>query len=516
MNRSPFRSAGVCFLLILFSSQQLVAQCENLKGWKKKLCDASHSYGRIPIPDSSSGAIDWKTPLYATLAKAVNENPPLYLDQKSALPFAVEPQDFHPIELHPVTLQDFALPLAPGDYKIASTGYCTEWSIHRSGYGAACKLAVIQGQQREALSALMTRGTLSGVNVGIIQSAAWAIQSGLPLSRMDAAHRGFIHQLIPEYENALEGDYLNQAENLYNKFRFIPGIPHDFNTMLAGAGDVGKAVLQVKRGRDILARAAFADDTLPDKLYEPQPDGLPRILPDLPRAQAHSSPWSQVAPGLIARFTILGGNMSRNVFEFRITPQDAWTVTTGAGTITRNPTLLDVFGMQKYLSRAMLAELGLGAEAGPPGWALDALLIGYMVATPAQDLIVLPMKTPGNGGGNQNRCPKLPDNLNASNSWGNKTLTRHFNDHGSDFGAASEQEYAQMAYQFLKEAITNGFPTKISANGTIRIYNPSTNTLGWYNSDGTTQSFFKPNPSKHNFQTNQDYWNNQQGKSCKW
>ena len=78
-------------------------------------------------------------------------------------------------------------------------------------------------------------------------------------------------------------------------------------------------------------------------------------------------------------------------------------------------------------------------------------------------------------------------------SWGNPaSLTRHFADHGVDFGATSAEDYASQASQFLKQSQTGGLPTKIDPNGTIRTYDPASNTFGSYNANGTTKTFFKP------------------------
>ena len=78
-------------------------------------------------------------------------------------------------------------------------------------------------------------------------------------------------------------------------------------------------------------------------------------------------------------------------------------------------------------------------------------------------------------------------------NWGNpNTLARHFADHGADFGSASEEEYASQASDFFQQAQENGLPTKIDSDGVIRVYDPSTNTFGSYNPDGTTKTFFTP------------------------
>ncbi len=102
--------------------------------------------------------------------------------------------------------------------------------------------------------------------------------------------------------------------------------------------------------------------------------------------------------------------------------------------------------------------------------------------------------------------------LSSTDTWGNgQTLEKHFLDHGSDFGATSAEDYAQQASEFLQRSQREGLPTKIGPDGTIRVYDPDTNTFGSYNPDGTTRTFYKPNPATHEQLTNLDYWNGQPG-----
>jgi hypothetical protein len=98
-------------------------------------------------------------------------------------------------------------------------------------------------------------------------------------------------------------------------------------------------------------------------------------------------------------------------------------------------------------------------------------------------------------------------------TWGRPaTLDRHFADHGSDFGARTADEYANMASDFFQRGIVKGLPIKIDPRtGVIRIYDPATNTFGAYNPSGTTRTFYRPDPAKHGYATNWDYWRVQPG-----
>lgn len=102
--------------------------------------------------------------------------------------------------------------------------------------------------------------------------------------------------------------------------------------------------------------------------------------------------------------------------------------------------------------------------------------------------------------------------LPSSASWGRSdTLADHFHRHGGAFGARTADDYARQSSEFLQRSQRAGLPTKVDANGVIRVYDPSANTFGSYNPSGTARTFFKPDPSIHGYKSNLDYWNAQPG-----
>ncbi|MDE6102971.1 MAG: hypothetical protein K2F60_00405, partial [Oscillospiraceae bacterium] len=103
---------------------------------------------------------------------------------------------------------------------------------------------------------------------------------------------------------------------------------------------------------------------------------------------------------------------------------------------------------------------------------------------------------------NKKKVSKSKSSSSATNSWGNiETLDDHFKRHGKDFNAINAADYAQMANDFYENRYH--YMVKVDNNGTIRVYDPSTNTFGAYNSDGTSKTFFKPK--------SKNYFNNQPG-----
>lgn len=62
---------------------------------------------------------------------------------------------------------------------------------------------------------------------------------------------------------------------------------------------------------------------------------------------------------------------------------------------------------------------------------------------------------------------------------------------------------AQGAADFLSCARQEGLPMKVDEFGSIRVYDPATNSFGSYLPDGTPRTFFKP--------TSPNYWDSQKG-----
>jgi hypothetical protein len=81
-------------------------------------------------------------------------------------------------------------------------------------------------------------------------------------------------------------------------------------------------------------------------------------------------------------------------------------------------------------------------------------------------------------------------------TWGNiDTLLRHLRDHTADFGLTTSdaEGYVKQANDFFTCFQEEKLPAvEYSNGGEIGVYDPQSNTFGVYNSDGTTQSFYKP------------------------
>ena len=160
-----------------------------------------------------------------------------------------------------------------------------------------------------------------------------------------------------------------------------------------------------------------------------------------------------------------------------------------------------LLGDQEFNPGAIVADTIIGAFTG--GFLWGGGRIWQSIKSP---------RNPGSAGSGPSAVDDVV-RLTPEESWGNLSrLDDHFGRHGADFGATSAADYANQASDFFQNGLQRGLPTKVDpSNGVIRIYDPVTNTFGSYNPNGTTATFFKPNPEIHGFSTNLEYWISQPG-----
>lgn len=145
------------------------------------------------------------------------------------------------------------------------------------------------------------------------------------------------------------------------------------------------------------------------------------------------------------------------------------------------------------LPEAALMAVGLRARAARGGSAGAGRTLGPPLSPPRRTSI-------GSG------VVELP----PSRSWGRTgSLDDHAARHGADVGATSAADYAGRASRFLQNALRDGLPTKIDAEGVIRVYDPQTNIFAAYNPDGTARTFFAPSRRAA-------YWTDQPGSAPWW
>ncbi|MBI3650398.1 MAG: hypothetical protein HY231_05055 [Acidobacteria bacterium] len=87
-------------------------------------------------------------------------------------------------------------------------------------------------------------------------------------------------------------------------------------------------------------------------------------------------------------------------------------------------------------------------------------------------------------------------------------LGQHFDDHGADFGAATEAEYEAMADDFLGSPLQHGSEEDKDSEGNLIRYNRLNDYFGILAPDGYIRTFYKPKPGSkgHGHRTNYIYF----------
>lgn len=337
------------------------------------------SWPTIPAPPKNSGGIlgGVESKFAETaMSRVLNEQLPLKLDADAIYPtVATLPGgQFMPRPLQ-LTTADLDRPLPPGDYTIPIFAFCTEYSVHRPGYGVAYRLGPLQGKAAGAIAALLWRGMLEkNKPAQQLQAVSWAIQSGLRYTQMPKTYQAVIDQVIPDHRNELSGDFMQGLEDSYSAYAKSAHLP-PIEQMLAKMGKSGELALSARKQRDALLRQNTTDQIREQTLFAGQETGVYRPV------RAQEGPWTERISGVAyMRFQVNGGNMvGNNVMEIRIMPQ--------GGAVARNhraPRLV-------YARFPEGASVELAAyEPGPTPQQLLQNSIGCAVGLGAQCLVTIP------------------------------------------------------------------------------------------------------------------------------
>ena len=88
-----------------------------------------------------------------------------------------------------------------------------------------------------------------------------------------------------------------------------------------------------------------------------------------------------------------------------------------------------------------------------------------------------------------------------------KNALKHFGKHKDEFPEfANSKQYVEGAKKFMTDPPPGTYTRIRESDGAILRYNPDTNTLGIMSKDGVMNTMFKPDPSKHRFPNNWEYF----------
>ncbi|MDP3070797.1 MAG: FecR domain-containing protein [Opitutaceae bacterium] len=395
---------GAWLLAAVACAMPLAAHAANAKAGAASATDVITSLKQKALQEAVSTLLDHQLPLKldaSSLYPAVNTLP-------GAGPF--NPMRFK------VTADNWDQPLPPGDYVVRAVAFCSEYSVHRGGAGAAYQVGPVQGKAADAISTLLWRGTVVKRRTPHdLQKVSWAIQAGLSYAKMGASYRAIIDEVIPEFRGRLGADFVENLQDLYAARAKDLGLP-TLHTVLAQMGKAGELVLAANRQREALLRKNTTEERRDQILFAGQEH---RIAP----MRAAQGPWSVIIPGVAyVRYRVVGGNMkANNEIQIRILPQTP----TKVGAVVPMPR--GVFGALAPESSRRVAAAAAPKPRGPTLYELTKEGIGYAVSRASQILYFAPAPAPG--GPNKNadaigRITNLQGTVNLTRNGETRPLTK--------------------------------------------------------------------------------------------
>jgi hypothetical protein len=330
--------------------------------------------------------------LEASISKLLNSELPINLNAKALYP-TVNSLPGGPFVPQQIAISEATgdQPLAPGDYEVKVTAFCTEYSIHRPGKGVAYQLGPLQGKAAGAVANIIWRGMFAGVTPQQIMGLTWAIQSGITYDQMPQNYKQLIDQLIPDYKSQISSDFVQQVEDSYSQVAKQTKLP-PLSQLLGGMGEAGKLMLSAQQQRNALLQQNTSDEIKEQTLFAGQESGVYTPV------KVEEGPWTVRIPGVAyMRYQINGGNLaSDNVLQIRILPE----LNKSAAKRTQQAAVVEVSYQPQGSADATSGTNSslfnlLGVKRTANG--VDASgMIGYPTGEGAQDLGV----GPTGGGGN--------------------------------------------------------------------------------------------------------------------
>jgi hypothetical protein len=265
--------------------------------------------------------------LYEKIGESLGVKAAIHIDAKKQLfPKTEVPENFKPVMLNPSSLEDLNKPLEPGDYMVRLMSFCTQWSVHVPGFGTPYRLGRADGARVGMITSFLIRGQMDGLTPDQLQNINWLLQSGVPISQWNETNRKFAEKYLPEFQNELKGDILDQMRGEYQNFvNNSPIRLPDFDNILTKI-PLGKEIIALRKGRDVLTNRSIAAQEVGTRLYDAtaEQDGRPQKLPAYEGKE--KSPWTEIMPGVIGRYQLQNaragdGSDGINLLQFRVLPQ---------------------------------------------------------------------------------------------------------------------------------------------------------------------------------------------------
>jgi len=188
--------------------------------------------------------------------------------------------------------------------------------VHAAGtqQGLSYKLAPLEGKRAGALKALMSRAPVANVPFPALQSLIWQIAGGLGYARMPRQSQLLVDQLIPDFRNELNEDFVVVLQQKIDQLKRV-------QLTARFANELQSLLTEYERVQQNLQRNADNFENLSRQFVNVIPGTAPNAGP---------SSWSKLNSRVYARLT--GGNVYGQVgnLEIRVVPSQGISTDSGA------------------------------------------------------------------------------------------------------------------------------------------------------------------------------------------
>ena len=238
--------------------------------------------------------------------------------------------------------------------------------VHAAGtqQGLSYRLAPLEGKRAGALKALMSRAPAANVPFPALQSLIWQIAGGLGYARMPRQSQLLVDQLIPDFRNELNEDFVVVLQQKIDQLKRV-------QLTARFANELQSLLTEYERVQQNLQRNADNFENLSRQFVNVIPGTAPNAGP---------SSWSKLNSRVYARLT--GGNVYGQVGNLEIRVLSSHGVATSSRAeraILRNASYLTPTGTVQAITEDQ-AEVPLNAVIAYPNSApgMQGLMTGII------------------------------------------------------------------------------------------------------------------------------------------
>ena len=291
---------------------------------------------------------------------------------------------FHPVSYTTVNMVEQlahsstgTVKLPPGDYSIPIRLLCTSVHVANTQHGLSYHMVPLEGQRAPVLIPLLSRAPAANIQYQPLQTLVWQMEGGLTYNALPPESKQLVDQLIPEYRDQLNEDFLAALQKKCSATNVIVNLADQLSgrhRLNSCPQEVQSAIQQYQAVRQALIQESSSFDALSRQLVTVLPNEAQNVSPTM---------WSRINSRVYAR--IPGGHVygERANLQLRVLPSQTSTPTAnGDQALLRREALTHTEdGTPSTLAQGDSADVPLEAMLSYPndasllqalGWVMDS------------------------------------------------------------------------------------------------------------------------------------------------